>query len=193
MWIQKHQDLNNQHFCRDLTRLYHKLTLCCQNKQVTVRCQPSAKPQWNNWSDTACKHVHTYDTGSIKSSNYKKKEQKKKLPLYPSMKMGHLGMVFKPPGCSACSKIPQSESLVPRPWQSVVSVRWENHIANEVRVTIETFLRNTVVVFISGQFPDYECLIYQHTEHNMTVTLRPELLPLSYGSGKNITYLAPTS
>lgn len=47
----------------------------------------------------------------------------------PNVKvLSHLSMVFETPGCLSGSKIPETQSLVPRSRQSVVSVTGQNDV-----------------------------------------------------------------
>lgn len=62
-------------------------------------------------------------------------------------------MVFESPCRSSSRQIPQSESLVPRTREGVVTIRGQYYITDEVRVTIQTLLGYTIVGLVSGQFP----------------------------------------
>lgn len=59
----------------------------------------------------------------------------------------------------SCGQIPQAKSLVPRARECIVAVRRENDVADEVRVTVETLLGNTIAVVFAHQTPDDQCLV----------------------------------
>lgn len=62
----------------------------------------------------------------------------------------------------AGSQIPQAQSLIPGTGQSVVAVGREHNVADEVRVSVQTLLRVTVVgILIAGQLPDNQSLVYK--------------------------------
>lgn len=63
-------------------------------------------------------------------------------------------MVFETPSSFAGGKIPQTQGLVPRSRQSVVSVTGEYNVGDEVRVTVQTLLGDTVVGLVSCQLPN---------------------------------------
>ena len=68
-------------------------------------------------------------------------------------------MVFKSAGGLSSREIPQTKGLVPGTRQSEVAIRRQDNIRNKVRVTIQTFLGNTKVVLLTGQFPDNQGLV----------------------------------
>lgn len=68
-------------------------------------------------------------------------------------------MVFETPSGLSGSKIPQTQSLVPGSRQSVVAVTGQYDVRDEVRVTVQTLLRDSVVGFVPGQFPYDEGLV----------------------------------
>lgn len=68
-------------------------------------------------------------------------------------------MVLETPGGLAGGKIPQTQGLVPRARESVVAVTGEHYVRDEVRVTVQTLLRYSVVGLVSGQLPYDEGLV----------------------------------
>lgn len=70
-------------------------------------------------------------------------------------------MVFETASRTSRSQIPQTKSLVPRAGKGVVSVRRENDIADEVRVSVQTFLGNAVVEFVTSKIPNDQSLVYE--------------------------------
>lgn len=73
--------------------------------------------------------------------------------------ISHLGMVFKTTSGLSGGQIPQAQGLVPRAGKSVVTVGRQNNVANEVRVTVQTLLRNTVAGIVAGQLPNDQGLV----------------------------------
>lgn len=92
---------------------------------------------------------------SSKASRFiKKKKVKKKLEIL------NLGVVFKTTSSTSGSQIPQTQSLVPRSRKGVITVRRQNYITNEVRMSMQTFLRDTVVKIITCKVPDDQSFVY---------------------------------
>jgi len=74
--------------------------------------------------------------------------------------LSHLGVSLEAASRLAGSQIPEAQSLIPGAGQSVVAVGGEHHVADEVRVAVETLLGITVVgVLIAGQFPHNQGLV----------------------------------
>lgn len=57
-----------------------------------------------------------------------------------------LGVILKAASGLAGAKVPQAKGFVPRPGEGKVSVRGQNDIRDEVAVTLETLLGDTVVL-----------------------------------------------
>lgn len=69
-------------------------------------------------------------------------------------------MIFEAASGFTSSQIPQAQSLIPGTGQSVVTIRGQDDVTDEVGVTIQTLLGETVVgVFITGQLPDNQGLV----------------------------------
>ncbi len=63
-------------------------------------------------------------------------------------------MVFESTSSFSGSQVPQTQRFIPRSGKSVITVGWENDVADEMRVTMETFLRNAVVIgVVAREFP----------------------------------------
>lgn len=67
----------------------------------------------------------------------------------------------------AGGQVPQAQSLVPRAGKSVVSVRGEDDVADEVRVAVQALLRDAVVGLVTGQFPHDQSLVCEGNERKM--------------------------
>lgn len=83
-------------------------------------------------------------------------------------------MVLEATSCLAGGQIPQTQSLVPGAGQSVVSVGRQNDVADEVTVTVQTLLGNSVVGLVTGQFPHDQSLVWKRKItrvhlHNLTL------------------------
>lgn len=71
-----------------------------------------------------------------------------------------LSVIFETASGLASGQIPQAQGLVPGTGQSVVTIGGQNDVTDEVRVTIQTLLGETVVgVFVTGQLPDNQGLV----------------------------------
>lgn len=70
-----------------------------------------------------------------------------------------LGVVFEAAGRLTGGQIPKTKGFVPRAGQSEMSIGRQNDVGDEMTVSVETFLRNTVVHFIAGKLPNDEGLI----------------------------------
>lgn len=68
-------------------------------------------------------------------------------------------MVFETTSALSSSQIPQAESLIPGARKSVISVRWEDNITDEVRVSIQAFLGDSVVVGLTQQTPNNQSFV----------------------------------
>lgn len=68
-------------------------------------------------------------------------------------------MVLEATGGLASGQIPQAQSLVPGSRESVVTIGRQNDVTDEVRVTVQAFLWDTVVGLITGQLPYDQCLV----------------------------------
>lgn len=75
------------------------------------------------------------------------------------IRKSHLSMVFETTSGFACCQIPETQSFVPWSRQSVVAIRWQYNVTDEMWVTVQTFLWNTIVGFVTCQFPYDQCLI----------------------------------
>ena len=64
--------------------------------------------------------------------------------------MSHLSMIFESPGGTTGSQVPKSQGLVPGTGKSVVAVRGEDDITDEVGMSIKTLLGNTVISFVAS-------------------------------------------
>lgn len=82
------------------------------------------------------------------------------MPNKTKESLSHLGMVFETPGGLAGSEVPQTQGLVPRARESVVAVAGQDHVADEVRVAVQTLLGDSVVGLVPGQFPYDEGLVW---------------------------------
>lgn len=69
-------------------------------------------------------------------------------------------MVFESSSRATRRQIPKTQSLVPRTGQRIVTVGREDDVADEVRMAIQTFLRDTVVGFVARQFPHNQSLVW---------------------------------
>lgn len=115
----------------------------------------------------------------------KKKNNKKKLDIHIH---SDLGVIFKSSGCLSCSKIPQTEGFVPRSRQCIVSVRREDNVTDEVRVTLESLLGNSIVSVISGQLPDDQGVVWETNQLGMSYYLLiPEHLIENYLGNQKLT------
>ena len=79
------------------------------------------------------------------------------LPVVRGEGHGHdvLSVVLKTAGSPACREIPQTEGLVPGAGQGKMTVRGEGHVRDEMSVSVESLLRNAVVVaIVPSQLPD---------------------------------------
>jgi len=70
-----------------------------------------------------------------------------------------LSMVLEPPRGASSSQIPETEGLVPGTGQGVVTVGRENDVADEVGVSVETLLWDTIVGLVASQFPNDQSLV----------------------------------
>lgn len=84
------------------------------------------------------------------------------LEMFSRKTRSHLSMVLETASSFASSQIPQAQCFVPWTRQSVVTIRRQNNVADEVRVTVQSFLWNTVVGFVASQFPYDQCLIWKY-------------------------------
>lgn len=57
-----------------------------------------------------------------------------------------LGVILEPTGGLASSEIPQAEGLIPGAWEGKVTIRWQHNIRNEVAVSLETLLRDAIML-----------------------------------------------
>lgn len=71
-------------------------------------------------------------------------------------------MVFEAARRFACRQIPQTQCLVPRAGQGVVTVAAQHHVRDEVRVTVEALLGHTILGVISRQFPYDESFVWKY-------------------------------
>jgi len=69
-------------------------------------------------------------------------------------------------------KIPQSEGLIPRSRDGVRTVLGDGNILNDVRVTGEGSLGNTVSLLVTGKVPDDQALITGSGQENVGVGAR---------------------
>lgn len=69
-------------------------------------------------------------------------------------------MVLEASGGFAGGQIPETESLVPGTGQGVVTIAAQNHVADEVRVAIQTFLRYAVLCLVTCQLPHNQGLVW---------------------------------
>lgn len=68
--------------------------------------------------------------------------------------LSHLSVSLEATGGLAGGQIPQAKGLIPGSGQGVVAIRGEHHVADEVRVSVETLLGVAVVgVLVAGQLP----------------------------------------
>lgn len=72
---------------------------------------------------------------------------------------------------SSC-QVPQAQGLVPWSRQGVVSVRWQNNVADEVAVAIETLLGHTIAVSLAQQAPHDQSLVCKNNSSLKKVMLR---------------------
>lgn len=70
-----------------------------------------------------------------------------------------LGVVFETASCFACAQVPQAKGLVPGSGQSVVSIAGEDHVGDEVRVTVQPLTGDSVVHVVPRELPDDQSLI----------------------------------
>lgn len=75
------------------------------------------------------------------------------------IKVLDLGMIFKTSSRTSSSQIPETQSLVPGSRKSIVAIRRQHNVTDEMGVTIETFLRDPVVRLVAGQFPNNQGLV----------------------------------
>lgn len=68
-------------------------------------------------------------------------------------------MVLETTGGLSGGQVPQTKGLVPGTGQSVVSVRGENDVTDEVAVTVQTLLGDSVVGLVTGQLPHDQSLV----------------------------------
>lgn len=80
----------------------------------------------------------------------------------------HLGMVLETTGGLSGGQVPQTQGLVPGTGQSVVAVRRQNNVADEVAVAVQTLLGDTVVGFVTGQLPHDQGLVWKMEIENTT-------------------------
>lgn len=81
-----------------------------------------------------------------------------------------LSVIFETTSGLASSQIPQAQSLIPGTRQSVVTIGGQYYVTDEVRVTIQTLLGETVVgVFITGQLPDNQGLVTRSRDDGIGV------------------------
>ena len=104
-------------------------------------------------------------------------------------------MVLEPPGGLAGAEVPEPQVLVPGAGEGEVSVRGENYIGHEVRVSVEPLLGHSVLTVLTGQLPHDQGLVaaagqdhvrilgvggdlgHPSVEHNMNIRLiTPSLL-----------------
>lgn len=78
-------------------------------------------------------------------------------------------MVFEATSRTTGSQVPQTQSLVPRTRKSVVSVGWENNVADEMGVSIQTFLGDTVVELITCKVPHDQRFVYKKTNNRINI------------------------
>uniref|UniRef100_A0A182KI46 Uncharacterized protein n=1 Tax=Anopheles christyi TaxID=43041 RepID=A0A182KI46_9DIPT len=78
-------------------------------------------------------------------------------------------MVFETAGRLTSCQIPQSKGFVPRSGQSVVAVGRQHYVRDEVRVSVQTLLRDTVAQFIAGQFPHDKRLITRRRQDHIRI------------------------
>jgi len=64
------------------------------------------------------------------------------------------GVALETAGGGAGLKVPQTETVVPRSGESKKSIRRDDHVLHEVRVTAQRFARITVVSVFVSQIPD---------------------------------------
>lgn len=76
----------------------------------------------------------------------------------------HLGMVLETACRFSGSQIPKAQCFVPWTGQCVVTVWWQNYVTDEVRVTVQTLLWNTIVGFVTSQFPYNQCLVCERSK-----------------------------
>lgn len=86
----------------------------------------------------------------------KKKVNKKKLAIHIH---SDLGVVLKSSGGLSSSKIPKPQGFVPGSRESIVSVRGEDNVTDEMRVSLQSFLGHSIVGVIPCQLPDDEGVI----------------------------------
>ena len=70
-----------------------------------------------------------------------------------------LGVIFETAGGLTSSQVPETKSLVPGAGESKVSIGRQNNIGDEMSVSLESLLWNTVVLVITSEFPDNEGLV----------------------------------
>jgi hypothetical protein len=74
-----------------------------------------------------------------------------------------LGMVDEAAGAASGADLPQSQSAVPRARQSILSIRRDDNIRNEVVVSAERSAGVAVVSFLTGQSPHQDGLLKKAT------------------------------
>ena len=72
-------------------------------------------------------------------------------------------MILETASCLASSQIPQAQSLVPGPRKSVVAIGRQDDVTDEMRVTVQAFLWDTIVGLVTGQFPYDQGLVWKIT------------------------------
>ena len=80
-----------------------------------------------------------------------------------------LGMVLEAARGLASGQIPQAQSLVPGSGEGVVAVGREDDVADEVRVAVQTFLWDTIVGLVTGQFPYDQSLVARRRQDHIGV------------------------
>jgi len=74
--------------------------------------------------------------------------------------LSHLGVSLEATGGLSGGQIPQAEGLIPGSGQGVVSVGGQDHVADEVRVSVEALLGVAVVgVLVAGELPHDQGLV----------------------------------
>ena len=70
-----------------------------------------------------------------------------------------LGVVLEPAGGLPGAQVPETKVLVPGSGQGKVTIGGQNDIGYEMSVTMETLIRNTVLLVITGQLPNDKRLV----------------------------------
>ena len=67
------------------------------------------------------------------------------------------------------AEIPETESFIPWSGESKLSIRWHDHIRDEVTVSLKSFLGDSVVSFITSQIPHNQRLVWKKEKLSIVI------------------------